>query len=101
MFCFAKSVGVKITQEDFQRISDKTPMIADFKPSGKYLMGDLHKVGGVPAVMKYLLEKGFLHGHCITVTGRSMTENLKSVPSLDFEKQNIIYPVDKPLKKRY
>src|SRR5205809_1473768 len=62
LIAMAKSVGVKITQEDFQRISDKTPLIADLKPSGTYLMDALHKIGGVPSVMKYLLKKGFLHG---------------------------------------
>src|SRR5260221_12735847 len=100
LIAMAKSVGVKITQEDFQRISDKTPLLADFKPSGRYLMGDLHKAGGVPAVMKYMLEKGYLHGDCLTVTGKTIAENLKEVPSLHFDKQDIIYPVERPLKKR-
>jgi dihydroxy-acid dehydratase len=68
----AKSVGVKFTLQDFQRISDKTPLIADLKPSGKYLMEDLHNIGGVPLVMKYLLKKGFLHGNCLTVTGKTI-----------------------------
>jgi dihydroxy-acid dehydratase len=95
----AKSVGVRITQDDFQRISDKTPVIADLKPSGKYLMEDLHKIGGVPLVMKYLLEKGFLHGDCITCTGKTVAENLKEVPSLDFESQKIIFPLEKPIKE--
>ena len=94
----AKSVGIKITQEDFQRISDKTPLLADLKPSGRYLMEDLHKIGGTPIVMKYLLDKGFLHGDCITVTGKTVTENLKDVPVLDFQKQDIIYPIERPLK---
>lgn len=98
LIAMAKSVDVKITQEDFQRISDKTPLIADFKPSGKYLMEALHKIGGVPSVMKYLLEKGFLHGDCITVTGKTLAENVKDAPSLDFEKQDVIYPVENPLK---
>jgi dihydroxy-acid dehydratase len=98
LIAMAKSVDVKITQEDFQRISDKTPLIADFKPSGKYLMEALHKVGGVPSVMKYLLEKGFLHGDCMTVTGKTLAENLKDAPSLDFTKQDVIYPVETPLK---
>ncbi|MCF6407984.1 dihydroxy-acid dehydratase [Chitinophaga filiformis] len=94
----AKSVGVKFTLQDFQRISDKTPLIADLKPSGKYLMEDLHNIGGVPLVMKYLLKKGYLHGHCLTVTGKTLAENLESVPDLDFDSQNIIVPTDKPLK---
>ena len=98
LIAMAKSAGVNITQEDFQRISDKTPLIADLKPSGKYLMEALHKVGGVPTVMKYLLEKGFLHGDCMTVTGKTIAENLSDVPDLDFKTQNVIYPIEKPLK---
>jgi len=76
LIAMAKCVGIKITQEDFQRISDKTPLIADLKPSGKYLMEALHKIGGVPSVMKYLVKKGLLHGDCITVTGKTLTENV-------------------------
>ena len=94
----AKSVGIEITQDDFQIISDRTPVIADFKPSGKYLMQDLHIHGGVPAVMKYLLSKGLLHGDCLTVTGKTIAENLADAPDLDFEKQKIIYPLENPLK---
>ena len=95
----AKSVGLKFGLQDFQRISDKTPLIADLKPSGKYLMEDLHNIGGVPLVMKYLLRKGFLHGHCLTVTGKTIAENLESVPDLEFETQNIIRPLETPLKE--
>lgn len=98
LIAMAKAVGVALTQDDFQRISDKTPMLADLKPSGKYLMEDLHKMGGVPSVMKYLLEKGFLHGECLTVTGKTVSENLKNVPSLDFSKQDIIRPLENPIK---
>jgi dihydroxy-acid dehydratase len=98
LIAMAKSVGVKITQDDFQRISDKTPVLADFKPSGKYLMQELHQHGGVPAVMKYLLSKGMLHGDCLTVTGKTLAENLAHVPDLDFEKQKIMYPIEQPLK---
>lgn len=94
----AKSVGVRITNDDFQRISDKTPLIADLKPSGKYLMEDLHNIGGVPLVMKYLLEKGMLHGDCLTVTGKTIAENLASVPEIDFTAQTIIVPLEQPLK---
>ncbi len=94
----AKSVGVKFTLQDFQRISDKTPLIADLKPSGKYLMEDLHNIGGVPLVMKYLLKQGYLHGHCLTVTGKTIAENLASVPDLEFETQDVIVPSEKPLK---
>jgi dihydroxy-acid dehydratase len=99
LIAMAKSVGIKVTQEDFQRISDKTPLLADFKPSGKYLMGDLHRHGGVPAVMKYLFQKGFLHGDCLTVTGKTVKENLEEAPTLNFEAQDIIHPVEKAIKK--
>ncbi len=99
LIAMAKSVNLKLTQEDFQRISDKTPLIADLKPSGKYLMGELHRIGGVPMVMKYLLDKGFLHGDCITVTGKTIAENLKDVKAIDFTKQDVIYPLEKPIKK--
>lgn len=94
----AKSVGVSITNEDFQRLSDKTPLLADLKPSGKYMMEDLHHIGGVPLVMKYLLQKGMLHGDCLTVTGKTLAENLASVPDIDFTKQDIIFPLEQPLK---
>jgi len=94
----AKSVGVPLTQDDFQKISDRVPMLADFKPSGKYLMEDLHKVGGVPSVMKYLLSKGLLHGDCLTVTGKTVAENLKDVPDLNFDEQKIVMPLETPLK---
>ena len=100
LIAMAKSVGVKRTQDDFQRISDKTPLIADLKPSGKYLMEELHKIGGVPSVMKYLLDKGFLHGDCITVTGKTIAENLEHVKLPDFSKQDVIYPIEKALKKQ-
>ena len=98
LIAMAKSVGVKITPDDFQMLSNKIPMLADFKPSGKYLMQDLHEHGGVPAVMKYLLGKGLLHGDCITVTGKTVAENLKDAPDLDFEKQDIIRPLENPIK---
>ncbi len=98
MIAMAKSVGVKVTQDDFQAISDKVPVLADFKPSGKYLMQDLHQYGGVPAVMKYLLKEGLLHGDCLTVTGKTMAENLAAVPDLDFDQQKIIKPLSHPIK---
>jgi dihydroxy-acid dehydratase len=98
LIAMAKSVDIPLTQDDFQTISNRTPMLADFKPSGKYLMEDLHQYGGVPAVMKYLLKNGFLHGECLTVTGRTVAENLQSAPDLDFNKQKIIMPLDKPIK---
>ena len=98
MIAMAKSVGVEVTQDDFQTISDKVPVLADFKPSGKYLMQDLHQYGGVPAVMKYLLQQGLLHGDCLTVTGKTMAENLAAVPDLDFDQQKIIKPLSHPIK---
>lgn len=98
LIAMAKSVNVKITLEDFQKISDKVPVLADFKPSGRYLMHDLHAYGGLPAVMKYLLQKKFLHGDCLTVTGKTIEENLADVSELDFKKQDIICPVEKPIK---
>lgn len=98
LIAMAKSVDVQLTQDDFQTISDKVPVLADFKPSGKYLMQDLHQHGGLPAVMKYLLEQGFLHGDCLTVTGKTIAENLADVESLDFKKQQIIHPVTNPIK---
>jgi dihydroxy-acid dehydratase len=98
LIAMAKAAGLQLSQDDFQRISDKTPLIADLKPSGKYLMEALHKIGGVPAVMKYLLEKGFLHGDCITVTGKTVAENLKNVRPLDFAAQDVIRPLERPIK---
>ncbi|MBX3241424.1 MAG: dihydroxy-acid dehydratase [Chitinophagaceae bacterium] len=95
----AKSVGIALTQDDFQAISDRIPVLADFKPSGKYLMQDLHNHGGIPAVMRYLLDKGLLHGDCLTVTGKTLAENLASVTPVNFETQDIIYPLEKPIKK--
>jgi len=98
MIAMAKSVGVSFTQDDFQAISDKIPVLADFKPSGKYLMQDLHQYGGVPAVMKYMLAQGWIHGDCLTVTGKTMAENLAAAPDLDFNKQDIIHPKESPIK---
>ena len=98
LIAMARSVDIPLTQDDFQAISDKIPVLADFKPSGKYLMQDLHQHGGIPAVMKYLLQKGLLHGHCLTVTGKTLAENLATVPDLDFAKQDIIHPLEKPIK---
>jgi dihydroxy-acid dehydratase len=79
-------------------MSDCTPVLADLKPSGKYLMQDLHEHGGIPAVMKYLLNQGLLHGECLTVTGKTLAENLENVPDLDFSKQKIIRPLSEPVK---
>lgn len=99
LIAMAKAVDIKLTQEDFQRISDKTPLLADLKPSGKYLMSELHKIGGVPLVMKYLLKKGFIHGDCMTVTGKTVAENLAGIKDIEFESQDVIYPIEKPIKK--
>lgn len=98
LIAMARSVDVPLTPNDFQIISDKIPVLADFKPSGKYLMQDLHQYGGVPAVMKYLLKQGLIHGDCLTVTGQTIAENLATVPDLDFDQQKIIFPVESPVK---
>jgi len=98
LIAMAHSVDIALTQDDIQAISDRVPVIADFKPSGKYLMEDLHNIGGIPMVMKYLLSKGMLHGDCMTVTGKTLAENLASIPEIEFEKQRIIYPIENPLK---
>lgn len=93
-----KSVGIDITPDDFQRMSDETPVLADFKPSGKYLMQDLMQYGGTPAVMKYLLDEGLLHGDCLTVTGKTVAENLANVKSIMDYNQPIIQPLNQPIK---
>jgi dihydroxy-acid dehydratase len=93
----ASAANVSFTLDDFQRISDSTPFLADLKPSGKYLMEDLHRVGGVPAVLKYMLSVGMLNGDCMTVTGKTLAENLASVPDLS-EGQDVILPIEKPIK---
>ncbi len=98
LIAMAKSVGVEVTQDDFQSISNKVPVLADFKPSGKYLMEDLHKHGGVPSVMKYLYSKGLLHGDCLTATGKTVAENLSEAKDLNFDEQKIILPLETPLK---
>ena len=97
LIAMAKSVDVPLGLDDFQRISDNTPFIADLKPSGAYLMEDLHQVGGIPAVLKEMLQQGYLQGDCLTVTGKSIGENLETVKSLS-EKQKIIVPFDQPIK---
>jgi dihydroxy-acid dehydratase len=99
LIAMAKSVGVSLTQDDFQTISDRVPVLSDLKPSGKYLMEDLHQVGGVPAVMKYLLEQGLLHGDCLTVTGATISENLDTVKGLEFVTQKVVYPLEQAIKK--
>ena len=94
----ARSANIEFSLDDFQKISDKTPYIANLKPSGKYLMEDLHEIGGIPMILKYMLDAGFLHGDCLTVTGKTLEENLRSVKSLSFN-QDIIMPVENPIKK--
>lgn len=98
LLAIARTVGVKLELDDFQAISDKTPFIADLKPSGKYVMEDLQQIGGTPAIIKYLLEKGLLHGDCLTVTGKTLEENVRHLPSLPIG-QDIIHPVEEPIKK--
>lgn len=98
LIAMAKSVGISLTQDDFQRISNRIPVLADFKPSGKYLMQDLHQYGGIPSVMKYLLKENLLHGNCLTVTGKTIAENLQAAQALDFETQKIIRPLNNPIK---
>lgn len=93
----AKAAELNFTLDDFQAIMDKTPFLADLKPSGQYLMEDLHNVGGVPAVLKFMLKEGMLHGDCLTVTGKTLAENLENVPELT-EGQDIIRPVKEPIK---
>ena len=97
LIAMAKTIGVKLTLADFVRLGNETPMLADFRPSGKYVMEDLHKIGGVPAVMKYLLKEGLLHGDCLTVTGNTLAENLAALPDLK-EGQDLLHTVDNPIK---
>ncbi len=98
LIAIAKSVEVPLTQDDFQAISNRIPLLADMKPSGKYMMEDLHNVGGVPAVMKYLLKLGWLHGDCLTATGKTLAENLEEVPELSFDTQKVFLPVEQAIK---
>ena len=93
----AKAANIEFTLDDFQKISDTTPFLADLKPSGKFLMEDVHRVGGVPAVMKFMLDNGMLHGDCLTVTGKTIAENLAEVPGL-LEHQQVIRPLSNPIK---
>ncbi|MBP8193033.1 MAG: dihydroxy-acid dehydratase [Chitinophagales bacterium] len=97
LIAMAKTIGVKLSLADFVRLGDTTPMLADFRPSGKYVMEDLHKIGGVPAVMKYLLKEGMLHGDCLTVTGKTVAENLEELPDLS-EGQDLLHTVSNPIK---
>jgi dihydroxy-acid dehydratase len=94
----AKTAEVDFTLDDFQRISDTTPFLADLKPSGQFLMEDVDKVGGIPAILKYLLKNGLLHGDCLSVTGKTLAENLENVPDL-LEGQQVIKALETPIKK--
>lgn len=98
LLAIAKSAEIDFTIDDFQKICDSTPFLADLKPSGKYLMEDLHNIGGVPAVMKYMLENDYLHGDCLTITGNSLKDNLSNIKPLD-SNQKIIKNFDNPIKK--
>lgn len=97
LIAMAHAAGVKLSLDDFQHFSNRVPLLADFKPSGKYVMADLQAVGGTPAVMKLLLEAGLLHGNCLTVTGATLAQNLADLPELAVD-QKIIHAIDKPLK---
>jgi dihydroxy-acid dehydratase len=97
LIAMARAAGVALTLDDFQAVSDRVPFLADLKPSGRYVMEDLHRVGGIPAVMRYLLEKGLLQGDCLTVTGETLAENLAEVPGLS-EGQQVVMPLERPIK---
>ena len=97
LIAMAKSVNVKLSLDDFQKFSDKTPFIANLKPSGEFLMEDIHKIGGVPVLMKYMLNEGYLHGECITVTGKTVEENLNSIDGKIDNK--VLFPFNRPIKK--
>jgi dihydroxy-acid dehydratase len=97
LIAMARAVEVELTIDDFQKVSDRIPFIADLKPSGKYVMEDIHNIGGIPAVMKYLLEQGLINGNCLTVTGKTIAENLADLPGLSPE-QKVILPLEKPIK---
>ena len=98
LIAMARAVDVDLTIDDFQSVSDRIPFIADLKPSGRYVMEDVHNIGGIPAVMKYLLGKGLLDGSCLTVTGNTIAENLAEVPALS-DGQDVILPLEKPIKE--
>jgi len=97
LIAMARSVGIDLTLHDFQKVSDRVPYLADLKPSGKFVQEDLHSIGGTPAVLKYLLAEGFIDGSCLTVTGKTLAENLEALPGLK-EGQKIVQPVTAPIK---
>jgi dihydroxy-acid dehydratase len=98
LIAMARSVGLDLTIDDFQAVANRTPFLADLKPSGRFVMEDLYEVGGIPGVMSYLLENGMLHGDCLTVTGKTVAENLADLPGLD-EGQEVIHSLDDPIKE--
>ncbi len=97
ILAIARAAEIEFTLADFQRISDTTPFLADLKPSGQYLMEDVHEIGGIPAVLKYLLQQGLLHGDCLTITGKTLAENLEDVPEMKTD-QDVIKPIENPIK---
>ena len=98
LIAIARAAEVELTIDDFQAVSNRIPLIADLKPSGRYVMTDVHDIGGVPAVMKYLISEGLLNGDCMTVTGKTIGENLESLPGLQ-ENQSVIHPISQPIKE--
>jgi dihydroxy-acid dehydratase len=98
LIAMARAVGVELSIDDFQKVSDRIPFLADLKPSGRYVQEDLHKVGGTPAVMKYLLEKNLIDGGCLTVTGKTIAENLADLPGFAAG-QDVFHPLENPIKK--
>lgn len=97
LIAIARAAGIPLTIDDFEQISERVPFLADLKPSGKFVMEDIHRVGGTPAVLKYLMNQGFIHGNCLTVTGKTLAENLEKVANLS-DNHEIIHPVSRPLK---
>lgn len=98
LLAIARTLNIDFTLKDFSRISESTPFLGDLKPSGKYLMEDVHAIGGTPAVMRYLLDNGLIHGHCLTVTGKTVAENLANIAPINHD-QDVVMPLDKPIKK--
>ena len=98
LIAMARAVDVKLGIDDFQSISDRIPFIADLKPSGQYVMEDLHNVGGIPAVMRYLIKEGLMNGDCMTVTGKTINENLAQLPDLT-DGQDVVHPLSDPIKE--
>ncbi len=99
LLAIAKTAGLQFGLEDFKRINSETPLLGDFKPSGKFLMEDLHEIGGLPAFLRYFLDNGMLHGDCMTVTGKTLAENLSSIAPLKPSKESVIHPLENPIKE--